>query len=105
MLGLGVLKAGGPAPHNVIVSNVPGPRKPPYHNRSRIDNFISVGPPVEAVGLNTTVWSYLDSMNYSVLAFRDLVPDLWRMVGLVQESFDELRRAADSGARKVVGEP
>ncbi len=94
-LGAGVIKAGGPAVHNLIVSNVPGPGEQLYHNRTPIENFVSVGPPIEGVGLNITVWSYLQNLNYSFLACRDLIPDLWHLAEQVRDSFDELKQAAE----------
>jgi diacylglycerol O-acyltransferase len=39
-------------------------------------DVFSVGPLVEGIGLNVTVWSYVDRMNFSLLACPDLLPDV-----------------------------
>lgn len=64
------------APFNVIVSNVPGPREPVSIGGARLSDLFSVGPLIEGVGLNVTVWSYVDRMNFSLLACPDLLPDV-----------------------------
>lgn len=64
------------APFNVIVSNVPGPREPVSIGGARLSELYSVGPLIEGVGLNVTVWSYVDRMNFSLLACPDLLPDV-----------------------------
>jgi diacylglycerol O-acyltransferase len=65
-----------PAPFNVIVSNVPGPAVPVSIAGARLTGLYSVGPILQGIGLNVTVWSYLDDMNFSLLACPDLLPDL-----------------------------
>jgi diacylglycerol O-acyltransferase len=64
-----------PAPANAIVSNVPGPRAPLYIGDTRLRAMYSVGPLVEGMGLNVTVWSYAGQLTFSVLADRDALPD------------------------------
>jgi WS/DGAT/MGAT family acyltransferase len=58
-------------PINLIVSNVPGPREPLHIAGARLDGIWSVGPILEGVGLNVTVWSYLDRMHVGVLGCAD----------------------------------
>jgi diacylglycerol O-acyltransferase len=53
---------------NVIVSNVPGPREPLHRDRVRLRAIHSVGPILEGLGLNLTVWSYLDRVYVAALA-------------------------------------
>jgi hypothetical protein len=79
---------------NVIVSNVPGPREPLYLDQDRLGAFYSIGQVFEGTGLNVTVWSYTDQLNLSVLACRELVPDVWRLVDLFEVSLNELLEAA-----------
>ncbi len=89
-----VVKSGGPPLYNLVVSNVPGPREPVMHYGSPVTNFVSVGPLFEGVGLNLTVWSYVDQLNFGLIACRETVPDLWRLAAHLEEAFDELRTAA-----------
>ena len=65
-----------PAPFNVVVSNVAGPREELMLGDSRLVDLFSVGPILEGIGLNVTVWSYQDRMNFTVMSCPDLVPDL-----------------------------
>jgi diacylglycerol O-acyltransferase len=62
-------------PINLVVSNVPGPREPLYIAGARLDGIYSVGPIVEGVGLNVTVWSYCGQLNVGVIACREHIPD------------------------------
>ena len=79
---------------NLIVSNVPGPREPLFYDDIRMDDFFSVGPLLQGVGLNVTVWSYTDRLNFGLLSCRDAVPDLWPLAEQIQVAFEELRKAA-----------
>ena len=56
-----------PAPFNVVVSNVAGPREELMLGDSRLVDLFSVGPILEGIGLNVTVWSYQDRVNVSVI--------------------------------------
>jgi diacylglycerol O-acyltransferase len=62
-------------PINVVVSNVPGPREPLYVAGARLEGIYSVGPILEGIGLNITVWTYCEHVHVGVLACRDHVPD------------------------------
>jgi diacylglycerol O-acyltransferase len=62
-------------PINAIVSNVPGPRDPLFIAGAELVGLQSVGPLLEGVGLNVTVWSYRGSMHVSVLCCPDTLPD------------------------------
>jgi diacylglycerol O-acyltransferase len=64
------------APFSAIVSNVPGPRERLKVGGAHLADVFSVGPLVEGIGLNVTVWSYVDRMNFSLLACPDLLPDV-----------------------------
>lgn len=77
--------------NNLLLSNVPGPQK----KLGAMSSLFSVGPLNEGMGLNITVWSYADQLNISFLACKRLVPDLRRMVEMMQESLQELYALAD----------
>lgn len=79
-----------PAPFNVVVSNVPGPREPARIDGVPLADLFSVGPLIEGIGLNVTVWSYVDRMNFSLLSCPDLVPDLEPLVARLRPALDEL---------------
>lgn len=81
-----------PAPFNVVVSNVPGPREELLLGDSRLVDLFSVGPILEGIGLNVTAWSYQDRMNFAVLSCPDLVPDLAPLVAEFDTALRELTK-------------
>lgn len=83
-------------PVNVVISNVPGPREPLYFAGCKLDHYIPVSTISNGVGLNITVHSYEDRLDFGLVADRDLVPDLWDLVDL---HVDEIARLFEaSGA-------
>ncbi|MCU1623910.1 MAG: tgs2 1 [Frankiales bacterium] len=83
-----------PAPFNVVVSNVPGPTVPVWIAGARLTELFSVGPILQGIGLNVTVWSYLDRMNFSLLACPDLLPDLRGLADHLSASLQDLLHAS-----------
>ena len=67
-------------PVNLVISNVPGPREPLYAAGSRLLHYYPVSTVVDGQGLNITVQSYLDSLDFGLVSCRELVPDLWDML-------------------------
>ena len=84
------LAAHHPPPINVVVSNVAGPRAPVTIAGAAMSDLFSVGPILEGIGLNVTAWSYLDRMNFSLLACPDLLPDLAPIVDGLRPALDAL---------------
>jgi WS/DGAT/MGAT family acyltransferase len=76
-------------PINVVISNVPGPREPLYFAGAKLDAYIPVSTISDGVGLNITVHSYADRMDFGLISDRELVPDLWHLVDL---HIDEIAR-------------
>lgn len=79
---------------NVVVSNVPGPRRPLYAAGAELCELYSVGPVLEGIGLNITAWSYLGRLDVGVLACRDEVPEPWRIADAMRDALAELATAA-----------
>jgi len=79
---------------NVVVSNVPGPRDPLYAAGAPLLELYSVGPVLEGIGLNITVWSYLDRYFVGVLACREEVPEPHRIAVAMERALAELATAA-----------
>jgi diacylglycerol O-acyltransferase len=78
---------------NVVVSNVPGPREQVFVSGLPLSEFYSVGPLWEGCGLNITIWSYVDQLNMSVLADREILPEPHLVTEAFCRAFDELRHA------------
>ena len=77
-------------PINVVVSNVPGPREPLYVAGARMEGIYSVGPILEGIGLNVTVWSYCDQLNVGVIACREHIADPHEITDGMAAALDEL---------------
>lgn len=69
-------------PANVTISNVPGPRQPLYFGGAKLEAYVPVSIVTDNMGLNITVHSYLDRLDFGIIAARELVPDVWDMVDM-----------------------
>jgi WS/DGAT/MGAT family acyltransferase len=98
-------RLGRPAQANLTISNVPGPTEPLYYGKSRLESFYSVGPVLEGIGLNVTVWSYVDRLAVGVLACRDALPDAWELVDGMRASLLELAKLAETTKPPASGPP
>lgn len=78
---------------NLVVSSVPGPSEPLYAAGAPLREIYSVGPILEGIGLNITVWSYLDRLYVGALGCRDTLPDLHRITEAMGPALGELVRA------------
>jgi diacylglycerol O-acyltransferase / wax synthase len=77
-------------PFNVMVSGVKGPEFPLFCAGSRVEAMYPVGPLAEGVGLNVTVFSYLDQLRFGLLACRKLLPELDALAVSIDDAFGEL---------------
>jgi WS/DGAT/MGAT family acyltransferase len=85
-----------PPPFNVIISNVPGPPFPLYLVGARLVSLSPMGPLLYGSGLNITVISYLDSLDFGFLACRELIDDVWALADGIELAMTELEKAAAS---------
>jgi diacylglycerol O-acyltransferase / wax synthase len=81
-------------PYNLVISNVPGPRTPLYLAGARVTGYFPVSVVADGLGLNITVQSYLDDLDLGLVSCRELVPDLWDLLGYITDAFAELAEAA-----------
>ncbi|WP_145010742.1 WS/DGAT/MGAT family O-acyltransferase [Mycobacterium marseillense] len=79
---------------NVPISNVPGPRQFGRIAGAPLAEIYSVGPLTFGVGLNITVWSYVDQLNISVLADDATFDDPHEVTDAMIEAFAFIRREA-----------
>jgi len=61
---------------------------------AQVGNGTLTGTIVDGQGLNITVHSYLDELEFGLIACRELVPDLWHMIDLHVAEIDVLADAA-----------
>jgi diacylglycerol O-acyltransferase / wax synthase len=94
-----------PAIVNVLISNVPGPKEPLYCAGAKMVNYFPVSIPSNGSVLNITVQSYLDNLDFGLIACRAAVPDIEKLVEFLIDEFDHLRKAAGgpehAKARKI----
>ena len=86
-------------PFNVIISNVPGPREPLYLAGAEMKDYYPVSAITDGQGLNVTVVSYTDHLDFGLIACRELVPDLDDLEAAFDESLAELVRLAQGEGR------
>jgi WS/DGAT/MGAT family acyltransferase len=77
-------------PFNVTISNVPGPPFPLYSVGARMVANYPVGPIMDGAGLNVTVMSYLDQLDFGLLTCPDVAPDVWALADGLRAALDEL---------------
>ena len=79
-------------PFNLVISNVPGPRHPLYLGAAKMLHYYPVSTIVDGQGLNITVQSYCDVMDFALVACRELVPDLEALADLVVDEIAVLAK-------------
>ena len=84
-------------PTNVVISNVPGPRTPLWFGGAQLENYVPLSIVTDGMGLNITVHSYLDRLDFGLIACRELVPDLWDLLDMHFDEIDSLCRAFGVG--------
>ena len=57
-------------------------------------HFYPVSMVADGLGLNMTVQSYLDNLDFGFVACRELVPDLWDMIEYLDDAMAELLERA-----------
>ena len=82
------------APGNLVISNVPGPRQPLYAAGARLEHYYPVSVIMEGQGLNITVQSYLDRLDFGLVACPELVPDVDDLLKAILGEIDTLARLA-----------
>lgn len=76
---------------NLFVSNVPGPQIPLYIAGARVEGIYPVSAVTDMTGgLNITLFSYDGDLDFGLIACREMVPDVWNLIGYLREAMDEL---------------
>jgi diacylglycerol O-acyltransferase len=76
--------------HNVIISNVAGPRNKLYCLGAEIKALYPLGPIFHGSGLNITVMSLSGKLNVGIISCRKLVDDLWGLADRFEPELYEL---------------
>ena len=84
-----------PVVHNLVISNVPGPRFPLYFAGAKLVGLYPLGPIFDGAGLNITVLSYLDTLHWGFMTSPEVMPRVWDLALAVPEALAELGKAAE----------
>ncbi len=87
-------------PFNVVISNVPGPQFPLYGMGAKLVAHYPVSAVSDGVGLNITLQSYDGSLDFGLVACREMVPDLWDLMDYLRDALHELKDAAKEAAAR-----
>ncbi|MEE9375358.1 MAG: wax ester/triacylglycerol synthase family O-acyltransferase [Rhizobiaceae bacterium] len=85
---------------NVTISNTPGPPFPMYCAGAKVQALYPVSIPIHGIGLNFTVQSYTDKLDFGITAGKSAVPDMAHMGDLLVASFEELKAAVKKLPKK-----
>ncbi|HEY5335107.1 MAG TPA: wax ester/triacylglycerol synthase family O-acyltransferase [Mycobacteriales bacterium] len=96
-----VAASGALAPSlNLVISNVPGSPFPLYLGGARLETVYPVSVLFEGVGLNITVMSYLDHLDFGLIADRELEPEVWTLMDHLHRELDALAASVGKKAAK-----
>jgi diacylglycerol O-acyltransferase / wax synthase len=77
-----------------VISNVPGPQLPLYMAGAELVANYPVSVITDGMGLNITVMSYRGHMDFGLVADRDQMPDLPKLLDWLHDELSSLRKAA-----------
>ncbi|MCW2757962.1 MAG: Diacylglycerol O-acyltransferase [Nocardioidaceae bacterium] len=80
-------------PYNLIISNVPGPKKPLYMNGAKMLGTYPVSIPIQGMALNITCNSYDQDMEFGLTGCRRNVPHLQRLLTHLDDEVAALEKA------------
>lgn len=79
--------------YNLVISNVPGPPIPIYMAGAELQHNYPVSVVTDGAGLNITVLSYRDHLDFGLIADREQIPDLALMMDALSGALKELQAA------------
>ena len=87
-------------PHfNVTISNVPGPPIPLYVAGAKLEANFPISVVTDGVGLNITVLSYMDHLDFGIVGDRELAPDLDLIMDTLRSDLGTLEKRAKAKIR------
>jgi WS/DGAT/MGAT family acyltransferase len=79
---------------NLVISNVAGAKEPRYLNGARLLGIYPVSALAASIGLNATLTSYHDSMDFGFVANAAAIDDLPQLAHHTMRAYKELKEAA-----------
>ncbi len=90
---------------NVVVSNVPGPPFPIYSCGAKVSGIYAASVLLAFAGLNITLFSYIDRLDFGLTSDPDLLEDPWEIADGIKDALAELMEAAGLGKPTPVHDP
>lgn len=90
---------------NVVVSNVPGPPFPIYSCGAKVSGIYAASVLLAFAGLNITLFSYMDRLDFGLTSDPDLLEDPWEIADGITDALAELMEAAGLGKPTPVHDP
>ncbi|MCW2982957.1 MAG: conserved hypothetical rane protein [Conexibacter sp.] len=92
-------------PVNLVISNVPGPRESLYCAGAALERMFPVSVVVDGVGLNITVMSYRDHLDFGIITDQGQIPDAWPFMAHLHTALEELETVLHRRGRTVKQRP
>jgi diacylglycerol O-acyltransferase / wax synthase len=86
-------------PLNLVISNVPGPRESLYCAGARLESLYPVSVVVDGVGLNMTVMSYRDRLDFGIVTDQGQIADAWPFIHHLETALEELQSVLHRSGR------
>ena len=86
-------------PVNIAISNVPGSPRPLYCAGALQRSQYPISGVLDGLGLNITVFSYRDKLEFGIVGDRELIDDPWPIVEALGDALAELRELAQAVLR------
>jgi WS/DGAT/MGAT family acyltransferase len=90
---------------NLVISNVPGPQFPLYCAGAQVVANYPVSVITDGLGLNITVMSYCGNVDVGIVADREQMPDVWKLIDWLHEALEELTPAATPEPAEAAAAP
>ncbi len=81
-------------PYSTVISNVPGPRERRYWNGARVEGMYPVSAIYHGFALNITLLSNDDQLDFGIVACRESVPHMQRLIDDLEHALGELEEVA-----------
>jgi WS/DGAT/MGAT family acyltransferase len=81
---------------NLVISNVPGPQLPIYCAGARMEAIYPVSVITDGMGLSITGMSYNGTLDFGIVADRDVIPDLGKMMRWLADELETLAAPPDA---------
>jgi len=92
-------------PMNLVISNVPGSPVPLYCMGAQLEANYPLSAITDGIGLNLTIISYMDRIDFGIVGDREEVPDVWFLADEIDRAYEELRALLPAAGRRQRARP